>query len=360
MQKKYRPSTLRQRLYVLLIGVLLAAPTLAGQSITDMAGRRVGLPDQILRVYAVGHCIPLVGAIAPEKLANNYRLSDEAKRFLSPTLYEGKAVPLTGQRFSDEEILNMRPDLIVMEAAGGAADQANRLEARLHVPVVLVDQDLWQAKQAFAFLGAVLGHPAQARVLADFVATYLDPIHAHAKAIRESDRVRVYYAEGPNGLSTNPAGSAHTQVLDFVGANNVARVANLPDEGMSAISLEQLYLWQPELILVWTPAADRLTTWHAIVDDPLWQRLTAVRQGRVIQIPWLPFSWLDRPPGSNRILGTLWLAQRLYPDKFKFDLPAVTREYFQKFYHHPLSAADARHLLDLAEPTTIPHRGVAQ
>lgn len=359
MHQKHRWPNLRQHFF-LLLGVLSALPAMAEQLVTDMAGRQIKLPDRIQRVYAVGHCIPVVGAIAPEKLANSSRLSDEARRFLAPSLYEGKATPQAGQRFSDEEILKMAPDLVVMEAQSGAAEQAGRLEARLHVPVILIDQDLLKARQAFALLGKVLGHPEQARVLSDFVTTYLDPIREQAKAIPAASKVKVYYAEGPDGLSTNPAGSAHTQVLDFVGADNVARVGNIPGEAMNGVSLEQLYLWQPELILVWTPGADQLTTWHAIVDDPLWQKLTAVKRGRVVQIPWLPLSWFDRPPGSNRILGVLWLAQLLYPEKNKFDLPAVTREYFRKFYHTTLSDADARHLLGLAQPSGFPHPGAAK
>lgn len=332
------------------LALLLSGAAHAERSLTDMAGRNVKLPDEVRRVYAVGHCIPIVAAVAPEKLANNYRLGDAARRYLPPGLTAGKAVPAAGMRFSDEEILKMAPDLVVMEAMPGATEQAARLEARLHVPVLLVDQDMLKFKQAFTLLGEALGQREQAALLGDFVKTWLDPLHEKAKAIPEKERVRVYYAEGPNGLSTNPSGSSHSQMLDFVGATNVAQVANLPDEAMSAVSMEQLLLWQPELILVWTPGADQLTTWRAITSDPLWQRLGAVKKGRLVQVPWLPFSWLDRPPGSNRIIGTLWLANLLYPERFKYDMVALTREYFRKFYHFELGAAEARSLLASARP----------
>lgn len=332
------------------LSLLQAGAAQAERSLTDMAGRSVKLPDEVHRVYAVGHCIPIVAAVAPDKLSNNYRISETARRYLPPALLVGKAVPAAGMRFSDEEILTMAPDLVVMEAMPGATDQAARLQARLHVPVLLIDQDMLKFKQAFTLLGEALGRRQQAVVLGDFVKTWLDPLHEKAKAIPEKERARVYYAEGPNGLSTNPSGSSHSQMLDFVGASNVAQVNNLPDEGMSSVSMEQLFIWQPELILVWTPGADQLTTWRAITGDPLWQRLTAVKKGQVVQAPWLPFSWLDRPPGSNRIIGTLWLANLLYPERFKYDMIALTREYFRKFYHFELSEADARRLLASARP----------
>jgi iron complex transport system substrate-binding protein len=338
------------RFLILSGALLLALPAHAERVIVDMAGRRVSIADSIHRVYALGHCIPIVAAVAPEKLANNYRLGDDAKRFLSPALYQDKVIPSAGMRLSDEEILKMAPDLIVIEAGSGNEDSASLLENRLHIPVIQVDQDILKYKEAFAFLGEVLEHREQARVLSDFVRTYLDPVGEKARHIPAAERRRVYYAEGPDGLSTNPSGSSHTQVLDFVGAVNVARVGNLPGEGMNAVSLEQLYLWQPELILVWTPSANRLTTWNAITANPLWTRVAAVKKGHVVQIPWLPFSWFDRPPGSNRILGALWLAQLLYPERFKYDLPEVTQEYFRKFYHHELLRADAVYLLGLSKP----------
>lgn len=333
---------------------ILAALFLLGTwliAVPASAGRQVTLPDAVHKVYAVGHCIPIVGAMAPDLLANSYRLPEAAGRFLAPTFFSGKTTPNAGIRFSDEEVVRMAPDLILMESTPGAPDQAERLQKKIGVPVVLIEQDMLRYQDAFAFLGRVLDRPAQARAMSDFVATHLDPIRAIAQGIPEDQRVRVYYAEGPDGLSTNPAGSSHTQVLDVVGAVNVAQVTHLPGEGMNSVSLEQVYLWQPDLILVWTPAADRLTTWRAIVDNPLWQRVAAVHNGRVIQIPWLPFSWMDRPPGTNRILGAIWLAATLYPERFEIDLAAVTKSYFATFFHRQITDRDVADLLALAHPT---------
>ena len=153
-----------------------------------------------------------------------------------------------------------------------------------------------------------------------------------------------------NGLATNAAGSNHTQALELAGGRNVAAVDRISGESTNAVALEQLYVWKPDLILVWTPNADRLVTYKAIVEDPNWQRLSAVREGRVLQIPWLPFSWFDRPPGSNRLLGVLWLAETLYPEWQHFDLGAATQAYFRLFYHHEISAAEAQRLFATARP----------
>ncbi|MDR0701187.1 MAG: ABC transporter substrate-binding protein [Azoarcus sp.] len=331
----------------------VAAPVRAERAITDMAGRALTLPDHVARVFAVGHCIPIAGAVAPDKLANNYRHATEsaaARRFLSPLFFENKTIPAAGIMLSDEEIVKMRPDLVVMETSAQALDRAGRMQDKLGVPVVLVDPDFLKLKEAIGFLGEVLERREHADKLREFIVRHVDPVAPRARAIPEKERVRVYYAEGPDGLSTNPAGSSHTQVLDYVGGVNVAQVRNQPGEGMHKVTLEQLYLWQPERILVWTPGAEERTAWRAIVEDPLWRKLDAVEKGKVTQIPWLPYSWFDRPPGSNRVIGVLWLAQLLYPKVFDYDMTPLVQEYSRLFLHKILSAADARYLLDLAAP----------
>lgn len=334
--------------------LLLAGGAGAARQVIDMAGRPVVLPDQVRRVYAVGHCIPAVGALAPDLLVATYKLPEAARALLGRELYAGKAVPEAGPRFSDEEVVRLTPDLVVMENGPGAVVQASRLEQRLHVPVLLIDQRLPQLKAAFTLLGEVFGRPAQAARLNDFIVRRVEPVAARARGIPAEHRVRVYYAEGTDGLQTNPAGSNHTEVLDYVGGINAAQVASVAGEDSAKVTLEQLYLWQPQLILVWTPGAAERTTWRAIASNPFWQRLAAVREGRLVQIPWLPFSWFDRPPGSNRLLGVFWLAQRLYPEIFDFDLVALTREYFALFYHYPLSADEARRLLAQTNPGEQP------
>ena len=55
-------------------------------------------------------------------------------------------------------------------------------------------------------------------------------------------------------------------------------------------------------------------------DNPLWQSVRAVRDGRVHLSPKLPFGWVDFPPGVNRLIGLWWLGQRVYPERFPEDL----------------------------------------
>jgi iron complex transport system substrate-binding protein len=339
------------RILLLFCCLVPATPALANHIITDMTGRQVSIPDQIHHVYAIGHCVPIVAAVAPEDLVTMQpELSDTAKHLVSPSLYTNKVNLVGMARLTDEEILKLSPDIIVMETKEGPHDNAMRMEQRLHIPVVVIDQDITKYKETFSLLGKILNRPGQGNILANFVRTYIDPIAKKAGAIPTARRVHAYYAEGEDGFSTNLGGTEHTQALDYVGGINVAQASILPGEAFVTVSPEQLYIWNPDVILVWSKGAEQLSTWRAIVNNPIWQGISAVKKGRVVQVPWLPLSWFDRPPGSNRIIGIIWLAQELYPEVYHFDLPTITKEYFLKFYHTEISDEDVKGLLDMAHP----------
>ena len=53
---------------------------------------------------------------------------------------------------------------------------------------------------------------------------------------------------------------------------------------------------------------------------PAWIGVAAAQTGRVHLSPKLPFGWVDFPPSVNRLIGLWWLANILYPDRFKENL----------------------------------------
>jgi iron complex transport system substrate-binding protein len=166
-------------------------------------------------------------------------------------------------------------------------------------------------------------------------------IPQRASQIPQDKRVTVYYAEGPNGLQTDPKGSRHTEVLDAVGAINVHEGSETTGFGRIEVSLEQVAEWDPDIILV-----DGKAGYDYILSDSRWQIMRAVRNNNVILIPSQPFDWFDRPPGINRVIGIPWLAKTLYPDVFSdVDLNSLVKEFYSKFYHYNLSDADVRNLM---------------
>jgi iron complex transport system substrate-binding protein len=340
--------------YFLLCSLVLSS-NVFGRTITDMAGRKVVLPESIESVYSDRFVSLIVFALDQHILCNRtFQLTDEAKKFISADYWQNK--PFT--KDADEELLKLHPDVLIYARMGGrqAIDEADRTQKRLHIPVLLIDFQVQDYPAVFSFLGQALGREAKAKPIEAFLNKYVQPIRQKASTIPAGKRPRVYYAEGVEGLNTEPAGSFHSQVLDFLSVRNVAKVSIAGVHGMSPVSMEQVLVWNPDVVLVWTGYPGGMTTgiqggsskgtYSHIKTDPTWSKIQAVIGQKVYQIPSLPFGWFDRPPSSNCLPGVFWTAKMLYPGVFDFDLSEVLKDYYRLFYHVILTDDHVRYLLN--------------
>ncbi|MFT3739322.1 MAG: ABC transporter substrate-binding protein [Breznakibacter sp.] len=334
---------------------LLVGHSLSAKTVTDMLGRKVQVPDQIKSVYTDRFTSLIVFAIDPDLACNyTFELGDEAKRYISSVYYEGK----TFTRESDETILQLAPDVVVLGTFGGLRDtgDADRMQKKLRIPVLVLDIRLENYRAMFSLLGNVLGRPQAAARIDGFIRQYIEPLGVKARQIPKAQRSSVYYAEGPKGQNTEPCGSIHSQVMNYLDVPNVAQTTLGGTHGMSPVSMEQVLAWNPQTVLVWTgfppglgmdnlPDAKQSTLSH-ILSDASWANIKAVKDKKVYQIPVLPFGWFDRPPSSNCLGGVFWTAKTLYPQWFDFDLNEVAKLYFSLFYHVELSPSDVSAILD--------------
>ena len=202
---------------------------------------------------------------------------------------------------------------------------------RLGIPVVVVSSDLPDTPAVYRFMGELFGVEERAEALA----AYAEETFAAVADIPEADRLTVYYGNKEDSLETAPAGSSSAQVLEMANAVNAAG-PELGGEGRVRISLEQLLAWDPDVIVVnGEPKASLGGSQAArdILSNPDLASLKAVQTGRVYGAPNAPFSWIDRPPGPNRIAGVRWLFARLYPDACQYDVDEEIRTFFWLFYH---------------------------
>jgi len=164
---------------------------------------------------------------------------------------------------------------------------------------------------------------------------------AFTAKIDPKKKASVYYAEGVDGLNTDCDTSMHTELIKLAGGRNVHQCPVRDMFGMEKISLEQVMLYDPDVILVFEGAFYR-----AVFGDPRWQRLRAVKNGRVYLIPNQPFNWFDRPPSFMRLLGVKWVANLLYPDRYPVDMVKETQQFFRLFLGFDLSAKEAKKLMN--------------
>jgi iron complex transport system substrate-binding protein len=150
----------------------------------------------------------------------------------------------------------------------------------------------------------------------------------------------IKYAEGVDGLSTECNDSIHTELLRLVGDVDVHRCHTASHVGMEKISLEQVILYAPDVIL-----AQERFFYDKVLKDPAWQQVKAVKEGRVYLIPRTPLNWFDRPPSFMRFMGLEWLANRLYPAEYSIDLTKETKSFYDMFLGLKLSDQEVREII---------------
>jgi iron complex transport system substrate-binding protein len=318
------------------------------RTITDSAGRRVEIPQQISRVLAAGPPASiLLYTLAPEKIIGWVRTpSPPEKAFLLENVRElPEYGRLTGRGGTAnlENVLKFKPDLILDSGSTAPTyvSLANNVQEQTKIPYVLLDGRFEDTPRIYRLLGEMLGVKDRAEQLAQYADETLNGVQARIASIPEAERPRVYYGRGVNGLETGLAGSINLEVLERVGAVNVAAAAGTG--GLTKVSIEQVLSWNPDVILALDPGFYR-----SVATDPLWSAVNAVRDKRIYLAPNLPYGWFDAPPGVNRLIGVRWLASILYPRQFPEDLRGVTRDFYKRFYQVDLSEQQLDALLTSA------------
>lgn len=324
------------------------------REVTDMAGRKVTLPTSIDKIYTTSPVAQqLLYSFDPDRLLGwNYKLVEREKKYIDPK-YHG--LPVLGGAFGKsgavnyEELIKRRPSFIL---DGGDLDDskkhsADELQQKTGIPVFMVAADFSTMSTTFEVLGDLLGNPSRGKELSASTRRLIDKVELERKKV-PATKVRVYYAENANGLTTDPKGSTHSRIIEAVGAENVADLPAKPGYGRVEVDAERLLKWNPDVIIVCPETGATKgdnSVWDNPANNPAFAVLPAVKAGKVLRAPYGPFNWFDRPPSINQVLGMVWAAEGLYPDVYTFNLVEETRSFYKTFYHYDLSVAEATQIL---------------
>ncbi len=316
---------------------------------TDSLGREVELPARITRIAPSGSVATMILAtIAPEYMVSVSEDIDNVKgKYLSDFLDD---LPAAGQLYggkssiSPESLLACDAQIIIDlgDRKNGMAEELNALQEQVGIPVIFLEADLMHMEQMYRALGMILdGKKERGAELADFASQTLAMAKEKRALIAADESVRVMFTAGADGLGTNAKGSTQAQVIELVGAENAILVEDVINKGGgNLINLEQLYLFDPDVIL-FSPDS----YYAAAADDAAWQQLTAVRNGEFYEIPDEPYNWMANPPSINMLLGVWWLGNLIYPQYYDYDMGEKAQEIFRTLWNYELSGEETAALL---------------
>lgn len=321
------------------------------REITDMAGRKVTVPtaENIESVFSAGPVAAIfLYMVAPDKLLGwNYELNDVEKSIILDK-YQDLPNFGMGDAVNYEAVIAANPTIAINSGKinDTMVSDCDALSESLGIPVVAVDNELNNSAEAFRFMGELLGVEDHAEELAQYAEQVFTDINALSD-IPEEKKVSVYFGNGEDSLETAPRGSQHAQILDAINAVNVADL-ELGDGSRVQISAEQLLAWDPDVIVVnGEPKADKSGSSAAedILSNPDYASLKAVQDQKVYGTPNVPFSWVDRPAGPNRLIGMRWFSALIYPEYIKCDINEEIHKFFDLFYHVDLSDEQLENVL---------------
>ncbi len=316
----------------------------ATQTVTDMAGREVEIPTTITSVYcSVPTAEAMVCTLLPDLMMGWVNtLSEDNAQYLPENL---KALPVLGGWMGQkvtadiEAIIEAAPDVIIYMSnisANGEYSVAEDIQNQTDIPVLVVFSDFEYTAEVYRWLGGVLGVAERGEALASYCEEKMTHMTQLMAKVPDSEKLSFYYAEGNEGLSTEPAGGHHIEVQNFLGITSVADVEEQSGQGMTEVSMEQVINWNPDIIIV---SGSTLATYDTIMSSDVWGELSAVQAGKVYTTPVAPFNWFDRPPNIMRVLGMQWLAAELYPTYVDYDINEEISDFFQLFYNVDLTDA---------------------
>ena len=268
--------------------------------ITDDAGRRVSLPQQVNRVISLApNLTEIVFAVgAGDRLVGRTAYCDYPA--------EAKAVTEIGDTLhpSLERIISLKPQLVLISTASQLEVFTQQLQNQNIAVFVTDPHDLEGVFRSIEQVGLILGREEQAKLL---VQKLRERANAVEQGVKQKPPVRVFYQLSAEPLYTAGHDSFVTDLMRRAGALSVT--ADVPG-AWPKYSNESALAAKPEAIIL--PTGGSMGTGNLTVTEALRQS-PAVLEGRVYKIN---DDHLVRP-GPRAVDGLEEMARALHPDAFE-------------------------------------------
>ena len=316
-------------------------------TVVDSSGRTIKLPENIEKIIPAGNPAQMVlYSIAPEKMgAFTSKPSEETQKYMDEKYMD---LPEVGTFYGKkanmnlEEVIKADADLIidVGERKDGIEEDMDMIQEQTGVPTIFIEGEITQLPDMYRTLGKLVGKEEESKPKADYIENTLKDAKEKSETLKDEDKVRVFFGSGDNGQQTNPDGSIHADVLNYIGAKNVYEGKAEKGSSWEEVSMEQIIAWNPELVLL----TDEGTGENLLKDDA-WKDIEAIKNQKVFETPNAPYNWMGRPPMINRVIGIKWAGNLLYPELYDYDMVEEAKEFYSLFYNYELTDEEAKDLM---------------
>jgi iron complex transport system substrate-binding protein len=302
--------------------------------IVDQLGRTVEVPRHMTRIAALYHFGGgIVYALGQQdKLVEQslYGLLANALSKVDPK-FAAKQKMSDGHSINYESIIALRPQCAIVYASF-IKSQMEQLENAGIKVIAVKGETLEESFAAIRLIAKVLECEHKGEEYIGTCTHLLSFVHDRIKDIPKEKRLRVVFT-GPKSIYTVATGEMlQSEMLDRAGAVNLASSL----KGFwGDVSAEQMAAWNPDVIFL----GSSLSTYAVdeVLHNSQFQSIKAVRSKRVYAFP-SNVGWWDYP-APHCVLGTVWAAKTLYPERFKdMDATKTADEFYLKYLGHTFTS----------------------
>jgi len=316
--------------------ILIFPSSINAIEISDLAGRKLNLPDEIEKIAAVGPgALRLVVYLeAEDKVVGveEFEKRNQKRPYIiaKPELLE---LPVIGPQFGgDAELITAQnPDLIIASYLSRA--EMDSLQTKTQIPVVSINDGSpgskteKELKTALNFLAKILDKEKRAEELINFFNQSKVELQAKTGDL-ESD-LRLYIGgignKGAQGISST---ESNYPPFKYLGLKNIIEEK---DKSNFSISKERLLLEDPDLIFI---DQGGLKLVKNDLKRKEFRYLKAYQQNNIYQL--LPYNHYTSN-FATMLADAYYIAKILYPEKFKEVEPKEKADQiYQKFVGKPV------------------------
>jgi iron complex transport system substrate-binding protein len=327
-----------------------AATATATRQVTDAAGRHVAIPESVARVADPWHAnnamVLMLGGAAKLVATSVQAKSQPWLRRLYPRI---ETIPAAFNAAGDvnmETLVGARPDVILMAYDGSLPKWFTAVDSAYQIPVVLMPNTSLDGLKTTALLtGEVLGSDelGVAREFVRYFDANIQRVMRITAKLSPNARPKVLHTSSAGILTADGRQTVIDDWINIAGGVNAATVAG----NGRPVTMEQVAAWNPDVIIV--GSAPNPQNRQAILDDPRWREINAVKNGKVFVNPSGAYLW-DRH-SAEAALQVLWAAKVLHPAEFAdVDVRKETKLFYSRFFHYELSDAEVASILNSTPP----------
>lgn len=310
-------------------------------AITDMAGRKVTIPEKVEKVVALSASLRYIVYLqAFEKIAGIEGVEKHSVMRGNPAT--GKAywlaiknkvqnIPSIGEggpgKLPDfEKLIMVKPDLVITFEV----DNAELIQKKTGIPVVVIQYAgtegfrIEDIQNTFTFLGKILDREKRAEEINRYIQQMVDDLKkrtAHTK--KPTVYVGAISARGAHGITSSEAQYPPLQWLNVI---------NVVDEtgrkGHVFIDKEKLLVWNPDYLFIDT-AGISLVNDDYLKNKEFYKKLKAVKEGKVYTV--FPYNFY-RTNLEILFANAYFMGKVIYPERFRDIEPQKkARDIFKKF-----------------------------